>query len=96
MSQQVVEYSAEQIANAKKAAATMEALIGRIIHDEDFAAHLANNPREALEGSGMLMEKGAIEVLMTTDPERFDKLCEELFDVVDSDFLHMMTAPSCG
>ncbi|WP_432161032.1 hypothetical protein [Streptomyces sp. NRRL F-5630] len=96
MSQQVLEYSTEQIVAANEAAHTMEALIGRLGSDEDFAVNLANNPREALEGSGMLMEKEAIEVLMATAPERFDELCEKLFDLVDSDFLHAMTAPSCG
>ncbi|MEV5243000.1 hypothetical protein AB0K89_28390 [Streptomyces cinnamoneus] len=96
MSQQVAEYSAEQIDNANKVALTMEAMIRRLSYDESFATHLANNPREALDSSGMLMEKEAVEVLMATDPERFDKLCEALFDLVDSDFLHMMTNPSCG
>ncbi|MEU8508748.1 hypothetical protein AB0C40_29375 [Streptomyces brevispora] len=96
MSQQVAEYSAAQIVDANKAAHTMEALIGRLSYDENFASHLANNPREALDGSGMLMEKEAVEVLMATDPERFDKLCEALFDLVDSDFLHQMVAPSCA
>ena len=96
MAQQVVEYSAERIADANKVALTMEAMIGRLSYDESFASHLANNPREALEGSGMLMEKEAVEVLMATDPERFDKLCEALFDLVDSDFLHTMVAPSCA
>ncbi|MGQ4487590.1 hypothetical protein ACN6LM_004797 [Streptomyces sp. SAS_281] len=95
MSQQVVEYSAEQIADANKVALTMEALTERL-QDEDFAAHLANNPREALEASDMRMEKEALQVLMATQPERFDKLCEALFDLVDSDFLHAMTAPCCG
>ncbi|MCG8969528.1 MULTISPECIES: Os1348 family NHLP clan protein [Streptomyces] len=96
MSQHVVEYSAEQIAEAGKAAVAMEALIQRLSQDEDFAVHLANNPREALEASGMSMEKEAVQALMATDPERFDKLCESLFDLVDSDFLHAMTAPSCA
>ncbi|MGX1853065.1 hypothetical protein [Streptomyces sp. NPDC055299] len=96
MSQQAIEYSAEQIADANKVALTMEAMIGRLSYDEDFASHLANNPREALEGSGMLMEKGAVEVLLATDPERFDKLCEALFDLVDSEFLHQLVGPSCA
>ncbi|MCX5000787.1 Os1348 family NHLP clan protein [Streptomyces longwoodensis] len=96
MSQQVAEYSAEQIADANKAALAMEALIGRLSHDEDFAVHLANNPRETLEASGLRMEKEAVQSLMAIDPERFDKLCESLFDLVDSDFLHAMTAPSCA
>ncbi|MGW2442986.1 hypothetical protein [Streptomyces sp. NPDC001675] len=96
MSQQVVEYSAEQISDANRAALTMEALIGRLSHDEDFAAKLANNPRETLEASNMLMEKEAVQVLMAIEPERFDKLCEALFDLVDSDFLHAMSSPSCA
>ncbi|WEB42138.1 hypothetical protein MOV08_24700 [Streptomyces yunnanensis] len=96
MPQQVVGYTAAQVAAANQAALTMEAMIGRLSYDESFASHLANNPREALEGSGMLMEKEAVEVLLATDPERFDKLCEALFDLVDSDFLHAMVGPSCA
>lgn len=96
MSQQIAEYSAEQIADANKVALIMEAMIGRLSYDESFASHLANNPREALEASGMVMDKEAVEALMATDMERFDKLCEALFNVVDSDFLHQMMAPSCG
>lgn len=88
-------YTAEQIAGAERMALTMEAMVGRLTYDETFAAALANNPRETLAKVGMLMEKEAVEVLMATEPERFDKICEALFGLVDSDFLHKMVSPSC-
>lgn len=73
----------------------MDAMIGRLTYDEEFAKALANNPREALEASGVLLDKDAVEVYMETEPERFDKVCEALFGLVDSDFLHNLIEPSC-
>ncbi|WP_290055704.1 Os1348 family NHLP clan protein [Amycolatopsis solani] len=89
-------YTAEQIAEAVKVAQIMDAVVGRLTYDKEFAAALANNPSEALANAGLRMEKEAVEVLMATDPERFDRSCEALFDLVDSDFLHKLVMPSCG
>lgn len=90
------EYSAEQIAAANEVAGMMDAVVGRLTYDQDFAAALANNPREALGKAGLVMDKESVEVLMATDPERFDRACEALFNLVDSDFLHKLVMPSCG
>ncbi|HEV7831342.1 MAG TPA: hypothetical protein VGP04_21395 [Pseudonocardiaceae bacterium] len=95
MTQLIDGYTAKEIAAAAKVALTMEAMVGRLTYDDTFAATLANNPRETLANAGMLMEKEAVEVLMATEPERFDKICEALFGLVDSDFLHKMVSPSC-
>lgn len=89
-------YSVEQLASAAEVARTMDAVVGRLTYDQEFAAALANNPREALTNAGLLLDKEAVEVLMTTDPERFDQACEALFNLVDSDFLHKLVMPSCG
>jgi hypothetical protein len=89
-------YSQEQLSDAAKAALTMEAMVGRLSYDSGFAADLANSPLETLTKSGMVMDKEGVEILMATDPERFDKICEALFDLVDSDFLHKIVSPSCG
>ncbi|WP_034088876.1 hypothetical protein [Streptacidiphilus albus] len=95
MLQQAAKYSAEQMTEANNAALTIEAMIGRLSYDEGFARDLANNPMDTLTMSGMLMDKEAIQVLLATDPDRFDKLCESLFALVDSDFLHAIVGPSC-
>jgi hypothetical protein len=79
-----------------KMAQTMDAVVGRLTYDQDFAAALANNPREAFENAGLLMAREGVEVLMAIDPERFDRACEALFNLVDSDFLHKLVMPSCG
>ena len=96
MSNATHEYTAEQIAEAAKVAQIMDAVVGRLTYDKDFAAALANNPVEALTNAGLRMEKEAVEVLMATDPDRFDRSCEALFDLVDADFLHKLVMPSCG
>lgn len=73
----------------------MDAMIGRLTYDEEFAQALANNPRAALEASGVLLAKDAVEAYMEAEPERFDKVCETLFGLVDSDFIHNLVEPSC-
>ncbi|WP_280271679.1 hypothetical protein [Nocardia wallacei] len=88
-------YSSEQLAEAANAAKTMEAMIGRLTYDSAFAADLANNPLRTIEKAGLVMDKEGVEILMTTEPERFDRICETLFDLVDSDFLHKIVSPSC-
>ena len=85
-----------QVEQAMKAAATMDAMIGRLGYDPDFADALANNPRETLEQAGMALDKEALEAFIKADPERFDKACEALFSLVDSDFLHKLSVPTCA
>ncbi|WP_026411065.1 hypothetical protein [Actinomadura oligospora] len=87
--------TAEQIQKAVGLARQMDALIGRLTYDRKFATDLANNPRETLAAARLLLDREAVETLITVDPERFDKACEALFDLVDSDFLHKIVMPSC-
>lgn len=89
-------YSAEQLDSAIEIAQKMDAVIGRLTYDKDFAASLANNPRETLAAANLLMDKEAVEILIAVDPDRFDRACESLFDLVDSDFLHKIVMPSCA
>lgn len=96
MTQVAEGYTPAQIESAAQVARTMDAVVGRLTYDKDFAAALASNPHEALSAAGLLMDKEAVEVLMATDPDRFDRVCEALFDLVDSDFLHTLVMPSCG
>ncbi|MET7717256.1 hypothetical protein [Streptomyces sp. NPDC005407] len=89
-------FTAEQVAEAEKAAQTLEALVTRLGSDESFAAALKEKPRKTLADVGLVIEKESMEALMLVDAERFDRACEHLFDLVDSDFLITMTNPSCG
>ncbi|MER7736462.1 Os1348 family NHLP clan protein [Streptomyces erythrochromogenes] len=89
-------FTAEQVAEAEKAAQTLEALVGRLGHDDEFASALKEQPRQTLADAGLVIEKESMETLMLVDAERFDKACEALFDLVDSDFLISMSTPSCG
>ncbi|MCC3765502.1 Os1348 family NHLP clan protein [Glycomyces sp. TRM65418] len=85
----------EQAEKVEAVAAAMDALIGRLGYDESFRAALANNPKETLKASGIVLHKEALEAYMRTQPERFDKASEALFSRVDSDFLMSLSAPSC-
>lgn len=85
----------KEVTDVTQVAMAMDAMIGRLTYDEEFAKTLANNPRAALEASGVLLDKDAVEAYMETEPERFDKVCEALFGLVDSDFLHNLVEPSC-
>ncbi|MFC7221187.1 hypothetical protein ACFQLX_23935 [Streptomyces polyrhachis] len=89
-------HSAFEVAQAEKAAVALETLVNRLSHDEAFSVALQENARKALADAGLSMEKEAMEALMFVDPERFDKACDALFELVDGDFLVMVGAPSCG
>lgn len=93
---QIVEPTTVSAFNASRAALGLDALVGRLTYDEDFAAALSQNPREALENVGISLDKEGMEAYMKTNPERFDKVCEALFGLVESDFLHNLTVPSCA
>ncbi|MFI6015587.1 hypothetical protein ACIBAG_43665 [Streptomyces sp. NPDC051243] len=90
------QFTTEQVAEAEKAAGTLEALVARLGSDEAFAAALTEQPRKTLADAGLVIEKESMETLMLVDAERFDRACESLFDLVDSDFLITMSVPSCG
>ncbi len=92
----VGQYSEAQLAEAERAASTLESLVARLGHDEAFAKALSDDPRGTLAANGLALEKESMETLMLVDAERFDAACDKLFDLVDSDFLISMSNPSCG
>ncbi|MCC3765501.1 Os1348 family NHLP clan protein [Glycomyces sp. TRM65418] len=85
----------EQAEKVDAVATAMDALIGRLGYDESFRAALANNPKETLKASGIVLQKEALEAYIRIQPERFEKASEALFSRVDSDFLMSLSAPSC-
>lgn len=85
----------DQAELVQSVAIAMDAMIGRLSYDEQFKVALANNPKEALEESGVVLQKEALEAYIRTQPERFEMASEALFSRVDSDFLMSLSAPSC-
>jgi hypothetical protein len=85
----------EQAELVRTVAAAMDALIGRLSYDESFKEALANDPKETMRASGIVLHKEALEAYIRTEPERFEQASEALFSRVDSDFLMSLSAPSC-
>ena len=85
----------EQAELVNTVATAMDALIGRLSYDESFKAALANNPKETLQTTGIVLQKEALEAYIRSQPERFEQASEALFSRVDSDFLMSLSAPSC-
>lgn len=86
----------QKIADAERAARSLESIASLLKSDEVFVAAMKVDPRGALAAAGLTLEKEAMEALLVVDPKRFDDACEELFSVADSDFLIEMSSPSCG
>ena len=84
--------------SAMPIALVLDALVGRLTYDKQFAVELANQPRETLERAGLVMDKSMMDEFIQADPDRFDRACEMLFGLVDSDFLHVLgfEDPSCS
>lgn len=80
---------------AQSAVASLESLINHLDGEKEFSSRLAKSPRETLESVGITLEKEAIELLIATEPKRFDELCDKLFTLLDPDLLAEMIAPSC-
>ncbi|MEM5581493.1 MULTISPECIES: hypothetical protein [unclassified Roseibium] len=80
---------------AESAARSMEELVERVTGDKGFTEALSKDPRTTLEKAGIKLEKEAVELLIAYEPERFDKICDKLFDVLDPDFLAKSVSPSC-
>jgi hypothetical protein len=80
---------------AARAAATIDAIVGRLTYDEEFAKNLSSDPRATMEAAGLSFDKEGMDSLMTVDPKRFDGACEALFNLVDSEFLYRVAMPSC-
>ncbi len=80
---------------AESAARSLEDLVARLKADRKFATTLQKKPRETLEAAGIRLEKEAIELFIAVDPDRFDRACDALFDILDPDFLTQLVRPSC-
>ena len=80
----------------ESAARSMEDLVERLQEDKKFAAALSKDPKGVLAKAGISLEKEAIELLIATDPKRFDRVCDKLFEVLSPDLLAGLVAPSCG
>ena len=74
----------------------LDAIIGRLTYDPEFAAALAENARETLDAAEIRLPSEALEAFIRWYPERFDKASESLFSRVDSDFLTTLGPPSCA
>jgi hypothetical protein len=86
---------AEEKSYAMEAASALERLVERLRADDEFKQGLAREPRATMIRAGIIIEKEAIELLMKHDPDRFDRVCDSLFDRLDPDFLHALLVPSC-
>ncbi|WAL72906.1 Os1348 family NHLP clan protein [Kitasatospora sp. YST-16] len=84
-----------QVESAMRAAMTMDAIVGRLTYDEEFAKNLSSDPRGTMEKAGLSFDKEGMDSLMTMDPKRFDNAAEALFNLVDSEFLYKVAGPSC-
>ena len=75
----------------------LDALLGRLSYDEEFAAALRQDSRKALADAGMVMEKEAVEEFIRINPERFDRVLDELTKRVGADFIPVINlgASSC-
>jgi hypothetical protein len=80
---------------AESAARSMEDLVSRLKSDKKFASALKKDPRRTLDAAGIKLEKEAMELFIATDPERFDKACDSLFDILDPEFFSKLVPPSC-
>jgi hypothetical protein len=74
----------------------LDAIVGRLAYDEDFAASLAKTPYETLDEAGLHMDKGAVESFVKNNSERFDKICDRLAELINPDILAMLAEPTCG
>lgn len=95
MATTVPEARADDVA-VQQVASNLDALIRRLQGDKKPSEHLANNPREAMADAGISLDKDALEAYIRTDPERFESATDELFQLVDSDFLIAMAEPCCA
>ena len=92
---ETLKLSREQVDLANRAAMTIDAIVGRLAYDEKFAKALSDDPRATLDSASLSFDKAGMESLMQLDPERYDRACEALFNLVDSEFLYRVAMPSC-
>ncbi|HEV2886697.1 MAG TPA: hypothetical protein VGX49_07300 [Jatrophihabitans sp.] len=75
---------------------TLDAILGRLSYDEEFAKSLGQNASAVLDDAGLLMEKESIEQFMKAEPQRFDLICDRLAELISPDTLANITAPTCA
>src|SRR5260221_8321484 len=75
---------------AEAAAHALEALVARLSAGDGFAEKFAAHPRATLGAAGIVLQKEAVEFLMIHDPDRFDQVCDALFDLLDPDILNSL------
>ena len=75
---------------------TLDAILGRLSYDEEFAKALGEDASKTLDDAGLLMEKSSIEEFMKTEPKRFDLICDRLAELISPETLANMTEPSCA
>ncbi|QMU74637.1 hypothetical protein GXW83_01390 [Streptacidiphilus sp. PB12-B1b] len=92
---QILELTRTQAESAMRAAMTIDAIVGRLTYDEEFAKNLSVDPRGTMEAAGLSFDKEGMDSLMLADAKRFDGACEALFNLVDAEFLYRVAAPSC-
>lgn len=79
-----------------EASLILDAMVGRLTYDEEFAAALSKDPRQTLDLAGMQLDKESVEAFIKTQPERFDKVCDALARMINPDVLAAMSEPTCG
>lgn len=86
----------EEHVGTQRIGVVLDAIIGRLSYDEEFANALAKDPGPTLDSAGLHLEKAAIEGFIKTEPTRFDKVCDRLAELVSPDTLANLTEPTCG
>jgi hypothetical protein len=80
----------------KSIGTTLDAILGRLSYDEEFAKALGEDASRTLDDTGLLMDKQAIEQFMKSEPQRFDLICDRLAELISPETLAHMTEPSCA
>lgn len=85
----------EQKELAAAAARSLEGLVEKLSAGGKFAADFSMDPRATIDAAGIVLHKEYIEFLMIHDPDRFDRACDALFEVLDPDMINNLLSPSC-
>lgn len=83
----------KQLANAT--AAALEMLAHRFAAQDGFAEQYLTHRKSALGAAGIVLHKEGLEFLLMHDPDRFDKLTDRLYDMMDPTIIHAEVGPSC-
>ncbi|MEJ8675582.1 hypothetical protein [Chromobacterium amazonense] len=81
--------------HAEAAAIALELLVNRLSSGDKFSKEFATNPIATLATAGIVLQKEGLEFLMDINPDRFDRLTDALFDLMDPALLNSIVGPSC-